>query len=233
LAIADDVESGIDDILTPNWSITDGTKVPKTEDIVLRNGAVKLEATYVYADMADSTGLAQSYNSRIVAKTIRCYLHAATKILKDQGAEIRSFDGDRVMGIFIGDGKNTSAARAALGISWAVEKIIKPRLKEKWDNFTWVMGHGIGIDTGEALLVRGGVRGSNDIVSVGRAPNIAAKLSEIRGYKSIYATASAYGYMNTTVKKASDGSDMWADMGTTAYGSTSVQYYGTAYWWKP
>jgi class 3 adenylate cyclase len=157
LSIADDVETGVDEVLKPNWSITEGTKVPETEDIVLRNGAVKLDATYVYADMADSTGLAQAYNQKIVAKTIRCYLHAATKILADRGAEIRSFDGDRVMGIFIGESKNTEAVRAALGISWAVEKVIKPRLKAKWDDFTWEMGHGVGIDTGDAMLVRGGV----------------------------------------------------------------------------
>ena len=29
-----------------------------------------------------------------------------TQLVKSNGGEVRSFDGDRVMGIFIGDGKN-------------------------------------------------------------------------------------------------------------------------------
>lgn len=232
MTIADEVKTGITDILSPNWAITNGTKIPETEDIVLRNGAVELDATYLYADMADSTGLAQAYNAKITAKVIRCYLNAATKIIKNKGGEIRSFDGDRVMGIFIGTNKNTAAVRAALAISWAVTKVIQPKMVAKWSDFTWEMGHGVGVDTGEAMLVRGGVRGTNDLISIGRAPNIAAKLSEKRGTKSLFITESVYSYMNETVKLAED-TNMWADMGTTKFGSNSVRYYGSSYYWQP
>lgn len=85
------------------------------------------------------------------------------------------------MGIFVSDSKNSNAAKAALNINWAVQEVIRPKLAARWGDFVWVMDHGVGIDTGEAMLVRGGVLGENDIISIGGAPNIAAKLSDLRG----------------------------------------------------
>jgi uridylate cyclase len=99
MTLKEDVIAGIDGVLAPEWSTRDGQVVPETKDIVLKNGAVKLDATYLYADMADSTGLAQGYKDWAVAKVMRCYLNAATRIIRERGGEIRSFDGDRVMGI--------------------------------------------------------------------------------------------------------------------------------------
>jgi class 3 adenylate cyclase len=46
------------------------------------------------------------------------------------------------------------------------------------------MKHGAGIDIGEAMMVRGGVRNNNDLVSIGDPPNIAAKLSELRNHRT-------------------------------------------------
>lgn len=232
MALWNDVQAGVDGVLRPEWSIVHGRAVPETADINLTNGGVRLDATYLYADMADSTTLAQNYTDWCVAKVIRCYLNAATRIIRHRGGEIRSFDGDRVMGIFIGDNKNTAAVRAALNINWAVKKVINPALKAKWDDFTWSMDHGVGIDTGEAMLVRGGVRGSNDIVSIGHAPNIAAKLSEFRGLASLYVSEATYDDMGNEVKYTEDGrSNMWSGMGYKTFGGKSIRVFGSGYWW--
>lgn len=236
MGIADDVGKGIDEVLAPPWKITNGTKVPEAADIVLRDGAVKLDATYLYADMADSTGLAQKKTKEVTAKIIRCYLNAATRLIRHRGGAVRSFDGDRVMGIFIGDSKNTSAVKAALNISWAVTKIIQPKLNAKWSELNWTMSHGVGIDTGEAFLVRGGVWGDNDIVSIGSAPNIAAKLSEKRGHKKAYVSKAIYDHMAAEakyVKPATKEENMWEYMGAEEFGGRSVQYYGSSYHWSP
>ena len=232
VALAEDVKSGIDLVLAPPWTVRDGLVVPETKDVTLKDGAVLLDATYMYADMADSTGLAQSYDNKMVAKVIRCYLNAATRIIRARGGAIRSFDGDRVMGIFIGDSKNTTAAKTALNISWAVLKVINPKLKEKWPSLDWTMNHGIGVDTGKAMLVRGGVHGDNDIVSVGIAPNIAAKLSEERGWSSICLSGAVHSRLNSD-SKLHDGKDMWRRIGTKKYGGNNVTYYGTTYISKP
>ena len=48
--ISNDVQTGVDGVLRPEWSIVNGRVVPESEDINLTNGAVRLEATYLYAD---------------------------------------------------------------------------------------------------------------------------------------------------------------------------------------
>lgn len=232
MGLKEQVVAGVNGVLAPEWEIRDGQIVPESQDIALGNGAVRLDATYLYADMADSTGLAQGHKDWAAAKIIRCYLNAASRIIRERGGQIRSFDGDRVMGIFIGQSKNADAAKAALNISWAVEHVINPKLKEKWDSLKWTMGHGVGIDTGTAMLVRGGVHGQNDIVSIGGAPNVAAKLSEIRKQKTINISAAVYKQL-TTETQYSKGVDMWEPMGNQVYGNKSVPYYGSSYTWQP
>lgn len=129
--LADDTKSGIDGVLKEAWSITAGTVVPETDDIALKNGGRRIDATYLYADLAGSSKLAQTVNDEIVAKVIRSYLNAAARILKHHGGAIRSYDGDRVMAIFIGSSKNSSAAIAAFHLNWAVQKVIRDKLDTK------------------------------------------------------------------------------------------------------
>ncbi len=232
MSLKDDVIAGVDGVLAPDWKTADGRVVPETKDIVLRDGAVNLQATYLYADMADSTGLAQGYRPSAVAKAIRCYLNAASRLIRARGGEVRSFDGDRVMGIFIGDSKNSNAVKAAMNITWAVERVINPALKAKWSDFKWTMRHGVGIETGAAMLVRGGIHGDNDIVSIGAAPNIAAKLSELRGVQSVYISKTVYDSMSNDCKFSKE-KNMWTALGTQVFGGKTITYLGTTYHWVP
>jgi class 3 adenylate cyclase len=235
MGMSDDVEAGVDGVLNPAWSKRKGTVVPTTEDIVLRDGAVNIDATYLYADLANSSALGQKIKKDVAAKIIRSYLNAATRLLRHYDGEIRSFDGDRVLAIFIGGSKNTNAVRAALALNWAVHKVLRPKFSAKWSdlNDTWTVNHGVGIDTGGAMLVRGGVRNNNDLISIGAAPNVAAKLSEIRSYPDIYITQDVYDKMNSSNKTGSDGSDMWRKYGTVEVASTHYTVYGSTWWWRP
>lgn len=233
MALQDTVRTGIAGVLSPDFAIRNGYVVPETEDINLTNGAVKLDATYLYADMADSTTLAQTYYPHVTAKVIRCYLNAASRIIRSRSGEIRSFDGDRVMGGFLGEGKEDRAVRAAMGTTWAVSEVINPALRQKWPDLRWSMSHGVGIDTGEALLVRGGVRGSNDVVSIGEAPNVAAKLSEVRAGYSTYITDNVFRLMSQSSAVDQNGRSMWARFGGQRYGGKTVNVFATSYWWTP
>lgn len=236
MAISTDVTNAVTNVIDTAWNITDGTVVPKTEDVVLRNGARKVDATYLYADLADSSNLARIMKKEVTGKVIRAYINAASRILRHYGGEIRSFDGDRVMAIFMGGSKNSNAVRGALAIQWAVSEVIHPKLIETWSDFDklWKLDHGIGIDTGEALIVRGGVRDHNDLISIGRAPNLAAKLSEIRGKTaSIFITKDVYNRCLADRKTSADGKPMWVDAGTTTIGGASVQVYSSTWHWKP
>lgn len=229
------IETTVDDILTAKWSITDGRVVPKTEDVVLKNGGRKVDATYLYADLAESSKLAQTLTKEATAKIIRVYINTASRILRQHGGEIRSFDGDRVMAIFMGEDKNWNAVRAALGINWAVLEVIRPAIKSNWsdgENFSNI-SHGIGIDTGEALIVRGGVRDHNDLISIGAAPNVAAKLSDIRGSYSIHITDRVRDELNEELLTYDEGRrQVWnKNFGSTSVGGTYQTVYGTNVQW--
>ena len=236
MGLAADTKVGIDGVLTEAWAITTGTVVPGTDGITLKNGGRRIDATYLYADLANSSELAQTVKDDIVAKVIRSYLNAAARILKHHGGAIRSYDGDRVMAIFIGSSKNSSAALAAFHLNWAVREVIRAKLDNKWPRSLadYTMHHGVGIATGEALIVRAGVRDSNDLVSIGSAPNISAKLSELRRRPDIYITSDVYGMLNEKAKVRNDGvSTIWAKQQNESVGGSVVQVYATDYWRQP
>ena len=128
MAIDDDIKSEVDAILSTTWDVTDGTAVPATDDIKLQGGGRKLDVVMLYVDLADSTALV-SYNKQMAAKILKSFLSSCTRLIRHNGGHIRSFDGDRVMGVFIGDTKNSSAAKTALNIKWVFDEILKPKLK--------------------------------------------------------------------------------------------------------
>lgn len=228
MALKDDLQSAVTSILSTKWELTDGQAVPETQDIKLDGGGRWLEATILYADLADSTALV-THDKQMAARIFKCFLSVATKIIRHHGGHIRSFDGDRVMGIFIENRKNTEAAKTALSIKWAFETIVRPRLSTQYPKLadgTLALGYCCGIDTGKILVVRSGIRGNNDLLWVGRAANIAAKLSTIRKAQYLsFITEAVYKSMNDEAKISSDGRPMWTlfqswkDAGVI-YGST-------------
>ncbi|WP_350005755.1 adenylate/guanylate cyclase domain-containing protein [Pseudarthrobacter sp. WHRI 8279] len=183
-----DLECAVDDIVFAEMDTRFGSKVPTSDTVKLSNGGVYIEAAYLYTDMADSTGLARWHTAETSAKIIKAFLSAASRILRHHDGEIRSYDGDRVMAIFIGGDGSTRAIRAALEIKWAVENVVRQSLRlalsGEYNENIWQLSHRTGIDYGLALIARAGVRNHNDLVSIGDAPNIAAKLSDLKGYRT-------------------------------------------------
>ena len=62
-------------ILSNNWNVRDGQVVPFSDQVTLAGGAVRLEATMLYADLADSTQLAMNYDRRVAAKVFKSFSH--------------------------------------------------------------------------------------------------------------------------------------------------------------
>jgi len=183
MGLKDDINGDINGILSQPWDMRDGIVVPEDKDVALAGGAVKLSATMLYADLADSTLLSSTFDRRVAAKVIKLFLAACSRVIRDQGGYIRSFDGDRVMAVFLGNYKNTSATKVALMINWVVLNMVKPRIETTYTALKqggYVLTHCVGIDVSEVLVVRAGIRNNNDLVWIGRAPNIAAKLANVR-----------------------------------------------------
>jgi class 3 adenylate cyclase len=207
MALKDDLQKEVADIFRARWTERDGAVVPSDDSLKLSNDAVKLEATVLYADMADSTILVDGYNGRFAAEIYKTFLHCAAKIIRSKGGVITAYDGDRIMAVFIDGAKNTAAVRAAMKIKWAVAEIINPAKKEQYPDNNYTLKHTVGIDTSKLYVAKTGVRGANDLVWVGRAANYAAKLSNLPDTYT-YITKEVYNSMLDDAK-FSDGKSMW------------------------
>jgi len=233
MALKDELGVQIDGVLSQAWDLRDGRVVPTTENVALLGGGVELSGTMLYTDLADSTELA-SWDRKVTARVCKAFLGCATRLIKLEGGQVRSFDGDRVMGVFLGDRKNTSAVRCALKINWMFLNLLKPRFEARYEalrNGTYKLAQCCGIDTSDILVVRTGVRESNDLIWIGRAPNVAAKLSAIREapYFS-FITGSVFDLMADETK-VSAGRPMWEER-TWTQGPIS-RVYRSHWTWTP
>nr|BDT33784.1 adenylate/guanylate cyclase domain-containing protein [Myxococcus sp. MH1] len=230
MALKDDLKSEVVAIFKTDWKKRAGQQVPEPENIALGNDAVELDATVLYADLAESTGLVNDYKAPFAAEIYKTYLVCASRIIKAEGGAITAFDGDRVMGIFIGDSKNTSAVRSALKINYAVTQIINPSLKAQYPTSEYEVRQSVGVDTSTLFAARTGIRGSNDLVWVGRAANYAAKLCSLReGVYTSWITSSVYDVMANEVK-TTNGTSMWEKRHWTA---RKIDVYRSSWHWAP
>lgn len=179
MPLIDDLKTEVAAIFRDQWSTRKGTVVPDPEDLSMDNDSVLLSATVLYADLDGSTKMVEEQKPHFSAEIYKTYLHCCGKIIRSAGGSIVAYDGDRVMAIFIGDYKNSSAAKCALKINYAVSQIINPGITAQYPSSTFSIKQVVGVDTSDLFITRTGVRGDNDLVWVGRAANYAAKLAEL------------------------------------------------------
>ena len=214
------------------WEVQDTDDVPSPEDLRLNaNHAKNLKAaTVLYADLDGSTNMVDSYDWSFSAEVYKTYLRCAAEVIKSEGGVITSYDGDRVMAVFTGDSKNSTAVRCGLKINHAVSEIIRPALKAQYPSKNFTLNHVVGIDTSQMRTARIGVRGDNDLVWIGRAANYAAKLTNIsEAGKCTWITKAVYDNMHAN-SKFSQGVDMWTARTWTQM--NNMQIYCSTYRWS-
>ncbi|WP_244108275.1 adenylate/guanylate cyclase domain-containing protein [Burkholderia cenocepacia] len=227
MTLKTDLESEVKKIFRSQWTTRDGTVIPGDDSVTLGNDAVKIDATVLYADLADSTDMVDGYKPEFAAEVYKTFLHCSAKIIRAEGGEITAYDGDRIMAVYIGDSKNTNAVRTSMKIAWAVEYIVQPALKSIYTKTDFQVKHVCGVDTSKLFVAKTGVRGANDLVWVGRAANYAAKLSAFSSDCSKYITESVYSSMNDKVKY-SNGTNMWQEYGQL----NGEKVYKSTWWWS-
>lgn len=232
MALKENLKGAVTSIYATAFVERDGQKIPASEDVALANGAVKLDAAFLYADLAGSGLIAKSCPWDTTAKILRAYLDCAVRIIRSHGGEIRSFDGDRVMGVFLGDRKCTNAVKAALQINWATANIVQ---KEATGRFASVKNNAVkirqacGVDVGLSRAVRAGIRNNNDLIWIGRPPSLAAKLSDFREYPyCTFISAATYGAIDAEVKIAGD-KNIW-EWKRVPFAGGEELIYRSSYW---
>jgi class 3 adenylate cyclase len=230
MTLKDDIAEEVTKIFSSTWRTRKGVKVPEAADILLGNEAVTLEGTVMYADLAGSTDMVDRYKKAFSAEVYKAYLYSTAKIIRSEGGVITAYDGDRAMAVFIGDTKNTTAARCALKINWTIKNVVMPGLRAQYPTETFSIRHVVGIDTSELWVARTGIRGANDLVWVGSAANYAAKLTELDAAYPTWITHRVYDRLLNGSKISSDGRNMWEPVNWTSM--NNLRIYRSTFWWQ-
>lgn len=221
-----DIKQEVTQIFATRWQLRDGIVVPDSSTVKLGNDAVNLDATVLYADLAESTELVDQFKAPFAAEIYKAYLVSACKVIRLFDGEITAFDGDRVMAVFLGKSKNSNAAKAALKINWVVQNVINAAIKTQYPQTTYQVKQAVGIDSSPLFVAKTGVRGSNDLVWVGRAANYAAKLCSIReaNYRSfitenVHSQLAEESKIGGNPRRPMWDKLMWNEMGVSIYAS--------------
>ena len=101
MAFKDELVSEVAKFFEDIWTTRDGKIVPDPSDLKLSNDAVKISGTILYADINGSTSLVDTNTSEFAAEVYKSYLHCVARIVKSEGGVITSYDGDRIMAVYI------------------------------------------------------------------------------------------------------------------------------------
>ena len=189
MALKDELTEKVKEFARDSWGeIPNGYVVPSPETLTLGNTGSHINACVLYADLHRSTEMVDSLRDTRAAEYYKAFLHCAAKIIKDESGEITAYDGDRVMAIFMGDDHAQRSIYAAFEINFAVKTIINLAFANLYKETHRNLQHTVGIDCGQLLVAKTGVRIDSDLVFVGPAANYASKLNSFDGLDPVYPT---------------------------------------------
>jgi class 3 adenylate cyclase len=183
MPLKDDLSQKVAEFASTSWGdIPNGHAIPAAEDLTFGNDGRRLEACILYADLRGSTRMVDAIPDSRAAEYYKAYLHCAGKLIRENGGEIQAYDGDRVMGVFLGAFRADNAVETALNLNYAVAQIINPTFLAQYTaDRHRPLEHTVGIDASTVLVAKTGVRVDSDLVWVGPAANYAAKLNSFEG----------------------------------------------------
>ncbi|MFD1940638.1 adenylate/guanylate cyclase domain-containing protein [Paradevosia shaoguanensis] len=232
MSLANDITKNASDVYKTKWAERKGVVVPEPSAVTLGNDAVKLEsATVLYADLDQSTSLVKSKKWEFAAEVYKTFLYAATRLIRTHGGSIVSYDGDRVMGIFLGSSQADDAVKCGLQINYAVKKLVQPELNKNWTT-DFKIRHVVGIDVSTVRGIKTGVRGDNDLVWVGNAPNVAAKLTAESADYSTWITDRVHQKLSDSTKYGTQNGvriSMWQNWKWSKHNDDKV--WSSTWWW--
>lgn len=175
------LQDKVNQLFAETFIQSDAKEVPTIDDSRLTHGTTGLEGefTFLYVDIRRSSNLSSSHKRQTIAKIYKAFHHCMVEAIKNGKGKVRSFDGDRVMGVFAGDRKVNNAVETAMLMVGCKRDILTPQIKSFYKNESFDIG--IGIATGETLVVKAGQgydKNNRELVWIGDAPNLGAKLSD-------------------------------------------------------
>lgn len=177
------IKEQVEKYLDENFETEDVDEVPSIRDSLrFENHGYIFKACIVFIDLRGSTKLLATHQKKVVAKIHSAYLHVAATIAHESGGNIRSYNGDSILIFFPGNTKDAirDGVKTAMKIVNAINdesEGLNILLKKK--NYS-TLDFGIGIDHGEILATKIGIKGfdNRDIFWDSINVNKAVKLSD-------------------------------------------------------
>lgn len=216
----EDIDKNLEEFFSWTYSITEWRTIPDIWDVAFWKYWREIDVCMLFIDIRESTKIIDNVRRTTAARMYKSFLWWVAKIAKENSGELRSFNGDWVLIVFMGESKRTNACKAALQMNWFWKNKLKPKLDAIFTKNGWLVEEGIEfdfwiwIDVGKVLVVRWGIRweNNNDLVWVGNATNYAVKLSHLwRNDKHIWISADVYKNMAESSKLwwSDPKKDMW------------------------
>ena len=154
----------------------DATTLPKKDEVSM-NKMAWLDAAVLYCDISGYTSLTNQTRKKTVARILSAFHYSMVKVTNDCQGEVFSIAGDRVMSVFSLENRNSTinmAIKCGLVMQSVVRYILPKEFEER--NFSQTLACTIGLDYGPVLMGKFGTKKTKDIILVGDAANIAAKM---------------------------------------------------------
>lgn len=236
-----DIQNKVKKIESESFVVEETSTVPTISNSKLTFGCKgsEFEATVLFIDMRGSTAILNTHQKRVVAKIHMLYYHAIVKIAKNNGGEIRSFNGDSLLVFYQGTTTESlsNAVKSAMQMRYAITELLNDNLKRYSD-----IDFGIGIDHGKILATKVGIGSTDetkDLIWIGNAVNKAAKISD-KCSSSYHIGISKFVYENlkdyVKYHEKDNGYlgkqkvDMW-NYNSFTYNNSIEYFYKTSYYW--
>lgn len=230
MSLIEDIKTTTDTFFNHDFTIAETTIVPSTDysKLTFGNNGLSAELAFLFIDIRKSSELHETYGEIGAAKIYQSFHDMNVRIINRRDGQVRSFDGDRIMGVFSGNRKNNNAVEAALNIRYAVSQVLNKKLP-----IGKKINIGIGIDYGKVLITkvgRGRNDSNNDLVWVGKACNYASHMCN-ESQNKIYISPAVYNRLDDSNKIAS-GENMWEKVIMTLKNQKLIYTYRTTYYWE-
>lgn len=231
MTIKEDLQDKVRQLVKTAWGdVPNAIAIPEESTLTFGNSGARLSVTVLYADLAGSTKMVDSMADILAAEYYKAFLHCASQLIRRNGGNIQAYDGDRVMGVYVGDGQADNAVSTALELHYAVQAIINPAFAEQYNEYHRPMKHTVGIDVGQALAVKVGVRSVGELTWVGPAANYAAKLNSFPGLDENFPTRITEAVLSKLASHHSRFGSQNEPMWQGPYDATGRIHYRTNYW---
>ena len=172
-----DLENKIKDYMDGDYEIVETDKIPSPDDVAFGKKAYKIKLTAFCIDLRKSTDLLRVHDKETCGKIHKSYLTIASKIITENGGQLRSFNGDSVLAFFPAKYQNEieDAVSTAFQLKWALDV----KFSKYFEQYS-KLDFGIGIDWGDVYIVRAGLPkndNNNDLVFLGMCVNYASMIA--------------------------------------------------------